>query len=135
MPRHLSSSVSHFSLSPYPLNTFNLLHGFMLCRATMAVFGGANLGSVSFSSHLFEQQSCFLSCPLRLLPSSSSSSSSSSSRRNSLLCVVKSFSGSATADTDRNSDQSSVISASNSLLRDTSDDAGTALVRTHLLFF
>uniref|UniRef100_A0A1J3E810 30S ribosomal protein S1, chloroplastic n=1 Tax=Noccaea caerulescens TaxID=107243 RepID=A0A1J3E810_NOCCA len=96
----------------------------MLCRATMAVFGGANLGSVSFSSHLFEQQSCFLSCPLRLLPSSSSSSS----HRNSLLCVVKSFSGPATADTDRNSDQSSLLSASNSLLRDTSDDAGTARI-------
>lgn len=88
----------------------------------MVVFSGATtLGSVSFSSHLFDQQSCFLSCPLRLLPSSSSSSS----HRSSLLCIVKSLSSSATADTDRNSDQSassSVLSASNSLLRDTSDD-------------
>lgn len=90
----------------------------------MAVFSGATtLGSVSFSSHLFDQQSCFLSCPLRLLPSSSSSSSSS--HKNSLLCIVKSLSSSTTADTDRNSDQSpssSILSASNSLLRDTSDD-------------
>ncbi|KAF3490373.1 hypothetical protein F2Q69_00053631 [Brassica cretica] len=62
----------------------------------MAVFGGANLGSVSFSSHLLNQHSCFLSCPLKLLPSSSSSSSN----RTSLLCVVKSFSGSVTAGTD-----------------------------------
>ncbi|KAL1219325.1 Small ribosomal subunit protein bS1c [Cardamine amara subsp. amara] len=90
----------------------------------MAVFSGATtLGSVSFSSHLFDQQSCFLSCPLRLLPSSSSSSSSS--YKNSLLCIVKSLSSSTTADTDRNSDQSpssSVLSASNSLLSDTSND-------------
>lgn len=92
----------------------------------MAVFSGATtLGSVSFASHLFDQQSTFLSCPLRLLPSSSSSSSN----RNSLVCIVKSFSSSATADTDRNSDQSassSVLSASNSLLRDTSDEASAA---------
>ncbi|XP_009102590.1 30S ribosomal protein S1 homolog B [Brassica rapa] len=85
----------------------------------MAVFGGANLGSVSFSSHLLNQHSCFLSCPLKLLPSSSSSSSSN---RTSLLCVVKSFSGSVTAGTDTSSDQS--------LLRDTSTDAGPPRMST-----
>lgn len=91
----------------------HLLRGFLLCRPTMAVFGGANLGSVSFSSHLLNQQSCFLSCPLRL--------PSSSSNRTSHLCLVKSFSGSVTADTDTSSDQS--------LLRDTSNDAGPSRVR------
>lgn len=124
MPRHFNHqsltflSKIHYHYLPPP----SISAAFCHCRVTMAVFSGATtLGSVSFSSHLFDQQSCFLSCPLRLLPSSSSSPS----HRSSLLCIVKSLSSSATADTDRNFDQSatsSVLSASNSLLRDTSDD-------------
>ncbi|XP_010532722.1 PREDICTED: uncharacterized protein LOC104808678 isoform X2 [Tarenaya hassleriana] len=81
----------------------------------MAVFAGSTLGSVSFLSHLFDPHASSLSFPLRLF-SSSSSTSSSSSHVNHSLCVSKSFSGSATAETDRNSDQSSVSGSDFGLL-------------------
>ncbi|XP_010527430.1 PREDICTED: uncharacterized protein LOC104804781 [Tarenaya hassleriana] len=90
----------------------------------MAVFGFSTLGSVPFLSHLFESHPSTPSFPIRLFSfssSASSSSSSSSSHRNHSLCVAKSFSGSSTAETDRDFDQSSV-SGSDLVLREPSDD-------------